>query len=641
MSNGDIFGTAVSGLLAFQRGLAVTGHNIANVNTPGYSRQRVELVTRTPQFTGGGFVGTGVTSNTVSRVYDGFITTQFRAATSTTSQLEHYHQMAAQVDNLFADPQAGLSPTLQAYFSAVHDVASDPTSIPARQVMLAAANSLAARFHHLDGQLTDMRASVNTEITDTVNEINDLSQGIADINSEIVRYQGFAGGQVPNDLLDRRDELVRQLAEKVAVTTVPQDDGALNVFIGNGQTLVLGALATDLSVSRDAYDATRYEVAFTVGGTTTVISDALTGGTLGGALQFRNEILDGAQNTLGRVAMALSSSMNDQHQLGMDLTGALGGDFFYDIAASSVQVLDNSSNTGSGVVAAAVTDVSALTTSDYLLQRTGASYTLTRLSDNSVTTLTTFPGASEEVDGVTLTLSSGTIAVGDRILIRPTRQAAGDFAVALTDPSEIAAAAPIRTVTTLANTGNASISAGTVNSPPPTNANLTQTVTLTFTSSAQFDVNGTGTGNPSGVAYTSGGNITYNGWTIQINGTPQAGDVFTIQANTNGYSDNRNARLMADLQSTGVLNGSTTTYQDAYGALVADVGTKTHSAEVNYRAQESLLSHVTEARDAVSAVNLDEEAANMMRFQQAYQAAAQMISVSDNVFQTLLAAVRR
>ena len=321
--------------------------------------------------------------------------------------MQEFYRLASQVDNLLADPQAGLAPSLQRFFGAVSDVANDPSSIPARQVLLSEAQSLADRFHYLDQRLESLRNGVNTQITNTVSEINGLASGIAAMNRDIALALGTGAGQPPNDLLDQRDELVRQLAERVAVTTVPQDDGALNVFIGNGQTLVVGGNASRLDVVGNPYDPTRKEVAITAGPISSIVSDMLTGGTLGGALQFRNEMLDSAQNALGRAAIGLAATFNDQHRLGQDLNNALGGDFFTAIDNSSPRVLSTSAAT----VSVSVPDVNALTTSDYRLDYDGATYTVTRLSDNAaVYSIAAFPGANAP-RGLTLTLTAGVVVM--------------------------------------------------------------------------------------------------------------------------------------------------------------------------------------------------------------------------------------
>jgi flagellar hook-associated protein 1 len=336
MSGGDLLSTSISGLLAFQRALGTTGHNVANANTPGYSRQRVELSTRPPTPSGDGFIGNGVSVNTVERVINSFIGGQLNAATSGNGSLQEYYRLASQVDNLLADPQAGLAPGLQSFFDAVSGVANDPTSVSARQVMLAEAQSLTDRFHYLDQRMEELRVRTNTQIVNSVDEINSFATSIAGLNRQILLYMSGGTGQPPNDMLDQRDELVRKLSERVAVTTTLQDDGALNVFIGTGQTLVINSTATTLTAVNNPYDATRKEVALTTGPVTSIVSDLLSGGgTLGGVLTFRSQMLDTAQNTLGRTAIGLADVFNAQHRLGQDLTGALGGDFFSPIDTAS------------------------------------------------------------------------------------------------------------------------------------------------------------------------------------------------------------------------------------------------------------------------------------------------------------------
>ncbi|HJW82188.1 MAG TPA: flagellar hook-associated protein FlgK [Acidiferrobacterales bacterium] len=653
MASGDLLGTSISGLLAFQRALSVTGHNVSNVNTPGYSRQRADLVTRPPTPSGDGFIGNGVTVNSVERIVDGFINGQMRAATAANGQLQEFYRLASQVDNLLADPQAGLAPSLQRFFGAVSDVANDPSSIPARQVLLSEAQSLADRFHYLDQRLESLRNGVNTQITNTVSEINGLASGIAAMNRDIALASGTGAGQPPNDLLDQRDELVRQLAERVAVTTVPQDDGALNVFIGNGQTLVVGGNASRLDVVGNPYDPTRKEVAITAGPISSIVSDMLTGGTLGGALQFRNEMLDSAQNALGRTAIGLAATFNDQHRLGQDLNNALGGDFFTAIDNSSPRVLSTSAAT----VSVSVSDVNALTTSDYRLDYDGATYTVTRLSDNAaVYSNAAFPGAIAS-EGLTFTLTAGVVAAGNSFLIQPTRTGARDIGLALSDVRRIAAAGPLRSAEATnasgvpTNTGSGRIGAAMASNT--TSLPLAANITLTFDPDAGgvgvpgFVVGG---GAPTPLLYnpaTQGNGATltlggaYNGISFSVSGTPATGDSFVISNNTGGVSDNRNALALADLRTQQLLGNGTATYEAAYGQLVADVGIQTHRADINRSAQQALLNRVTGERESVSGVNLDEEAANLMRFQQAYQAAAQMVAVSDTVFQTLLGVVRR
>lgn len=631
MPVGDLLGTGISGLLAFQRSLAGVGQNIANVNTEGYSRQRVELGTRPAQPSGEGYIGQGVQVEGVRRIYDEFLSLQVRINTSANAQWQSFYSWASQLNNLLADPQVGLTPSLQEFFNAVQGLANDPSSVPARQVLLSNGESLIERLHALDQRMRDLRGAINSQLQAGVSEINSFAQAIAKANQAISLAQGAAGGGPPNDLLDQRDALIVKLAELIGVTTVAQDNGAVNVFIGSGQTLVVGTQASTLSIAKNPYDPSRYEIGYQ--NSLGTISDSLTGGKLGGALQFRNQVLDSTQNALGRVATGLALTFNAQHREGQDLNGALGANFFN---AASPRTLAHSSNTGNAVMSTTLASAGALTGSDYLLQRGSGGYTLTRLSDNTVTTFTGFP---QTVDGVTLNLSSGALNVGDRFLIQPTRNGAAGINVAVKDIRLIAAAAPVRSSAALTNTSSATISAGEI--LDSTHSALTNTVTITFNDPpTTFTVTGVAP-DPSPVAYTSGANIDLNGWRVQINGAPQAGDSFTVQRNTGGVSDNRNALLLAGLRTQLTLAGGNASYQDAYGQLVADVGSSTRQADIGRKAQETQLAQVKNARDAVSGVNLEEEAADLVRFQQAYQAAAQVIGIADKLFQSLLMAIRR
>lgn len=649
---GDSLSIGTSALLAFQRALATSSHNISNVNTPGYSRQQVEFATRAAQGAGNGFIGSGVQTTTVERLYDRFLVEQVRTHTSVSNQLQTFHQFASQIDNLLADPDAGLTPSLQSFFDAVQGVADDPAALPPRRVMLTEGESVVARFHYLQQRLDSLHDAVNTQLTSTVDEVNGLAAGIARLNEDIV-LKGKQFGQPPNDLLDQRDELVRQLSEKVSVRTVPQDDGAMNVFIGKGQTLVVGNRASSL-VTRDS-DTTPGELIIglrTAAGASINLGDSLTGGTLGGALAFRDQALTPALNQLGRVAVGLAQTFNAQQAAGMDLNGGLGAAFF-DMPAPGVDV--DRGNTGSGAVSASFGDVSGLTASDYRLRYDGGNqYTLRRDSDGqtfSIDTGGSSPYTSAEIDGLTLTLTAGA-DVGDTFYVRPTRYAARDLGLSLDDPAGIAAAGAVRASAATDNGGDAEVSAGTLvtdSGDPayvaPGAANFMQGFDVSFRTGSggtapyadEYSTDGGVTWN----AYASGADITRNGMRVQVSGTPFAGDRVRVEANTSGSSDNRNALELAALQSRKQLNGGTADYQGAYGQLVADVGTRTHQAEVNSSAEKVMLGQAVSARESVSGVNLDEEASNLMRFQQAYQAAAKVVATSGELFQVLLGAIGR
>jgi len=636
-----LLGIGTSALNANSRALATASNNIANVNTEGYSRQRVGFAERAPNGAGQIAIGSGVTVDSVSRVYDGFVVEQVRTNNSSFSNFETLNEFSSQLDTLLADSNVGLSPAISGFFDSLQEVADDPSSTATRQVLLSESQSLVSRFEAINGRFETLNNAVNNDLSATVSDVNVIARAIAEVNEQIAVVEGGSGVQ-SNGLRDQRDRLLFQLSEYTNVSTVEQPSGALNVFIGNGQSLVSGSFVQSLSVVSNSFDPTRLEIGYTSNGTTTNISNQIGGGRLGGLLEFRESILEPTRNTLGQIAIGVASQINDQHQLGQDLNGASGGLFFNDLAGSSAVILPNTNNAGSGNVATVVSDVNALTNSDYLLANNGGAYSLTRLSDNTVTNLGSFPGSAAVVDGLTISLSSGTISNGDTFLIKPTVAATRDLSLQVSDVRQIAASTPIIGQSSSNNTGNASISSGIVNGPPPTNANLTQTVTITFNNPpTSYNVTGTGTGAPTNVAYTSGAAITYNGFTVEVRGVPAAGDVFTVSANTGGVGDNRNALLLASIQQQLGLNGSTSTIGNVYGGLVAEVGTRTRESELNQAAQQTLLQQAQANRDSVSGVNLDEEIADLLRFQQSFQASAQIISIADDLFQVLLGAVSR
>lgn len=628
----DLLSSGVSGLLAFQRALDTTSHNIANVSTDGYSRQRVLIGTRPAQAYGNGWVGQGANVQTTQRVYDDFIAAQTRTTSSSLEHLDIYASNAERLNNMFGDSATGLSATLQNFVNAFQSVANSPASVPARQVLLSEANTLKQRLQFFDSRLDDIGGEVNSRIKGEVAEVNSLAEGIARLNTEITTGIARTGGQPPNDLLDQRDNLLDQLSQKVAVNVVRQDGGTVNVFVGNGQPLVLGANVNKLTTVQDQYDASRLTIAMQTPGASVDISRNISGGVLGGLLDFRSEQLDPARNALGRIAVALTDVVNTQHGEGIDLSGALGGDLF---EVGDPEALASGLNSGSGTVGVTRADAGALTGRDYVLEMTGGGWEL-RDSLTGAAVPMTGSGTTADpfvVDGLEIEVG-GTADTGDSFLIRPTSGAITDMDVLITDPSRIAAAAPIRTAAITGNSGSGAISAGEV--LDGTDAQLRAPVTIQFLSANTYSINGAGS-----FAYTDGGDIDVNGWRVQVSGTPAAGDSFTVSDNTSGTGDNRNALLLSDALKSPVLNNGTTSLGSAVGEFVGSIGVATRQAQVNRDAQNVVYEESLAAKDAVSGVNLDEEAANLLKYQQAYQAAAQLIRVADTMFQTLLAATER
>jgi flagellar hook-associated protein 1 FlgK len=627
----NILSIGQSALAAAQVGLSTTGHNIANASTPGYNRQVVVQGAAMSQNFGFGFLGQGTEISTVKRIYNEYLGVQVQSAQTSKSGLDSYYAQIKQIDNMLSDPASGLSPALQDFFNGVQEMASNPASIPARQATLSSAESLASRFQGLAGRMNEIGQGVNSQVLSSVSSINTYAQQIAGLNDAIGRAQR-ATGQPPNDLLDMRDQLVLDLNKEIKTTVVKQSDGDYNVFIGNGQPLVVGVKTSTLTNVASPTNPEKIEVAYrTSDGSLIVVGESgFVGGRLGGLIEFRNKTLEPAQNALGRVAIGLASTFNAQHQLGVDLNGVAGGAVFA-VASPAVNASAANDASSTAVVGASISNVNALTTSDYRLQYDGTGYTMTQLPNGSPVPVVN----GDTVDGITLSLS-GTPVAGDSFLIRPTAKGASGISVAITDPASLAAAAPIRTGAASANTGSAAISAGSVNAPPPPNANLQQPVTITFTSATTFDVSGTGTGNPTGLAYVPGATITYNGWSATISGNPASGDSFTVGPNTGGVGDNRNALLLGGLQTANTLGNGTSSYQGAYSQFVSQVGNKTRELEVTSNAAGKLLDEATVSLQNESGVNLDEEATNLLRYQQAYQAAAKVMQIASEMFDMLL-----
>jgi flagellar hook-associated protein 1 len=644
----SIFGIGISGMNAAQAGLVTTGHNISNASTPGFTRQEVIQVSNTPQFTGGGFFGQGVAVSTVKRIYSDALANQLTLAQTQGSQLDAYNAQITQLNNMLGDGSTGLAPALQDFFGGVADVASHPESMPSRQALLSSANALSATFQGLDQQIADIRSGINAGITGSIASINSYAQQIATLNHNIQVTESSTALQPANDLRDQRDALVAALNQEVRASVVKESDGSYDVFVGNGQPVVVGTQAFGLVAAPSLEDPQRVEVGYQNGATTALLAPAsIQGGTLGGLLSFRSESLDAVQNALGRVAMGVAQTFNDQHALGQDLNGALGKPFF---KVAGPAVLPSTKNAGNAAVTAALQNVNTLTTSDYRLQYNGAAggnetFTLTRISDG-VTTAIAFPtatasppGFNYNVDGITLNLSVGA-ALNDSWLIEPTRFGAGSLGVALTDPAAIAAASPIRTGAAVSNSGSGTISSGSVSSVA--NLPLPGTVTLTFNAAAnQFVVSGAAPA-AGPLAYAPGSSISFNGMSFAIAGTPADGDVFTIDRNTNGVGDNRNALALGTLQTANTLGQSaggsrpTTTFQGAYSQLVNQIGNMARQTGVMATAQKNVIAQDLQAQQSVSGVNLDEEAANLLRYQQAYQASGKMMQIASTLFQTVL-----
>jgi len=545
----SIYSTGVTALQAAQASIATTGHNIANVNTDGYRRQEVVLATNTAVKTGSGYIGQGVNVTTVRRVYSEFLERQVIQSESRAAYLDQYQTAIQQIDSVLGDRSAGFAGAIQKFFAAWQNLSGNPASGPARQGVLGAANVVANSINSMGDYLQSLQESVNREISSLVAQVNSYASNIADMNTRIAAIQN-SQLQPPNDLLDQRDQLVSQLNELVGVTVVKDaTTGDYNLFMGRGFQLVVGGESNAISASSSQYDPLRTEV-YAAGDVVQISGKSVIAGRLGALLDYREETLDVTQNELGRIAIAMTESVNALHASGVDLNGGTGNNFFASLTASPL-ALASTNNAGTAVLTATINNAGQLTASDYSLTFDGATFTLTRQSDGqswSDPDVAVLSGLAAQ--GFALSISVAPNA-GDSFLIRPTVVAANNASVAISDTALIAAAS----------------------------------------------------------------------------GTALPGDTL----------DNQTALAITALQRDITLIAGNNTLESSYTSLVHRVGSKAEEVETNLRAQSNLLDQAVQAQQSASGVNLDEEAANLIRYQQAYQAAAQLFKTANNMFDTLLA----
>lgn len=546
MSN--VLNIGKSALNAAQIGIATVGHNIANASTEGYNRQVVMQAAAQAQNFGYGYLGQGTNVVGIQRVFNETLSKQVINASATANASSAYYSNISQINGLLSDSTAGLNPVITSFFSAVSAAAANPSDTATRQTLISSAQSMVNRFNAVNTQLDQMRESINTQITASVDAINSYSSQIATLNDTINKAINSTGN-TPNDLMDQRDQLVAKLSEQIKTTVIKQDDGSYNVFAGSGMPLVVGTQQYALYTRASDTDPSRVEVAYGNPASPKILStDTLSGGTLGGVLQFRSETLDPVQNQVGQLAITLATQFNTQQTQGYDLNGVLGTNLFSIGNPTAISSAYNSDPTKAA--SATITDASLLTGSDYTLKYNSGQYTITRLSDKSIM----WQGASlpATVDGMQIDVNTATPAEGDAYLIKPTQYSAGQLSLAFTNVDKLAMA------------GSA----------------------------------------------------------------------------TTGPNDNENGLKLAALQSGANVRvaGSTTnrTYAQAFAQMVSAVGTKTNELSITSKADAMALENATAAMQSESGVNLDEEATDLLRYQQAYQAAGKMMQIASQLFEVLL-----
>lgn len=547
----------LTGLMAARYHLDTATHNIANAHTAGYSRQRVTQSTQFPEYAGFGYIGRGTLLVGVERLYDQFLQGNLLSATTRHAQGEALQELVAPLDNLVADPDAGLSPALQHFFDGVQEVADNPENVAARQSLLAQAQVMTARFRLFDARMDEIRQDVEQRLGHVAEQINVLARGIAELNQQILRASTRGAEAPPNDLLDQRDQKARELAKLIGVKTVIDEQGMMSVFIGSGQTLVQGVASATLAADLDPADPDHRRITYQFGsGAAQVLPERLlSGGTLGALLAFRREALDRMQDQLGFLAATFALAFNAQHRQGYGLDGVNNRDFFAGIPAT--QSFTGSSGSTITVGWAVPLDVAAMQPESYEVRFDGANYTISRTRDGQ----NLFTGAALPATFQGMTLA-GTLTAGERVILRPFQPQGGNLTVALTDPREVAAAAQ-----------------------DPTN--------------------------PTG----------------------------------SGPGDNANMLALAALQTNKTLfanssGAATATFQTAWSGAVAELGSLARTWQIDAAASKALVDQVQAMRDGYAGVNLDEEAANLIQFQQSYQAASKTMQIAQKLFDEVLAVAR-
>ena len=641
----DLMSIGKSAMFASYAALQTAGNNIANVNTPGYSRQQVQVVEAPGQFTGSGFFGKGVNVASVTRAYDQYLTANAVRTASTASADAARLDKLSQLEGAFPIGSAGVGYAAGEFLNAFRDLANNPSDSSARQVVLSDAQELASRFGTASDQINTLQAGVTQDLKVSVARVNTLAQQVAKLNQSIASQRGV--GQAPNQLLDERDQLVSQIGSLVNVTTLNADDGSVGLFIGGGQNLVLGANANTMTATADPFDASKVQLGLREGSVSREIApDTLAGGSISGLLKFQNEDLVAGRNLLGQLATAISGSVNQQQSLGLDLGQPAGkGAAIFSVGAA--RVLGAAGNAGTASLSLTVSDSTQVQASDYALNFDGTNYALTRLADGQAVTGSPFTPAQLATglqrDGLTLKLNAGTAVAGDRFLLQPVALAAQNMSTVLANPNGIAAASPFTGSTGSGNTGTATV-ASLVAVNPAYNGSLS--ASISFTSGSGNYNWGLSDGSSGTGTWTAGSPISLNGFELKLDGVPRSGDTLAVVPTVSVASSNGNALAMVGMAQAGIVAtlgtagnvGSPSNVTDAYASAIANIGVRVQSGQTAAKISSGVATDAEAARANKAGVNLDEEAARLIQFQQSYQAAAKMLQVAQAVFTSMLQA---
>ncbi len=663
---GSLLNVGNGALLANQAALQTIGHNIANVNTPGYSRQTVLLESAGSQYTGGGYIGRGVNIANVVRQHSDFLTRQSTLANAVSASDSARSTKLGQIEDIFPGGSKGLGAAITDMLNSFSSVATAPSDLTARSVVLTQAQELATRFTQASTQLDQLQSGTKEQLGNDLGSVNDLVSRIADVNQQIANATGR--NQAPNDLMDKRDTLIDNLNKFVQTTQVAQDDGSINVFIGS-QPVVLGTTTSTVSLVADpAGDPSRLRLAVGRPGTSTSTvfdENSIGGGEMAGLLRVNNTDIAEARNLLGRMATATSSEVNAQHRVGLDLDGNAGGNLFKPVTIpDGYRASANTATAGVyATLSATVTDATQLAASDYQVSfTTSTTGTMVRVSDGSSqafdTSITPPAAGSASVDGLVFsTPGSPSPVAGDSFTVKPYATAAAQMGTQFASPRQLAIGSPVVVSAAQDNQGTVTVQGLAVG---PQFAGPAANVVIKFDSPTSYTLPPSATS----IAYAPGTPITANGWQLTLSGAPKAGDLLLVQAN-DGTIDTPlrdpaawpttatatpvstiggpikttagNADALASLRDKPTYDGAP--LSDGFAGLMSQIGTRVQSAQFTAGVSDSIAQGLKADAASISGVNLDEEAGKLLQYQQAYQASAKMIQIAQTIFNTVIQTV--
>ncbi|VVO25958.1 flagellar hook-associated protein FlgK [Pseudomonas fluorescens] len=678
----SLLNIGMSGLNAAQGSLSVLSNNIANANTAGYSRQQTTQSANASNQYGGVFIGSGTTLADVRRVYNEYLDTAYQNSTSLNSDAKAYLDQVSAVDKTLSDKTTGMSAVLSSFFAAVQTASANPSDVSARQVLLTSAQTLTNRFNSIATQLSEQKETINGQLTSMTDQVNQLTSSIASLNKQITQVQG-SSNTTPANLLDARAEAVRSLNELIGVTAT-EKNGVFSVSTGTGQSLVLGDQSNSISAVPSKSDTSQYTIQLNAaGGTTLDLGNVISGGSIGGLLRYRSDALMPAINDLGRIAIVAADTVNSQLGQGLDLNGEFGASIFNDInSATSVALRSVAAqgNLGDGALGVTIKDSSKLTNFDYKVSFNDGTdlnkVTVLRSDGKAMGTYDLSATPPPVIDGFTLAVNSGAVQAGDSFKVSPTANGAKEIGTVLSDPTKIAFAAPLLGEASKTNQGTGTFTPPTLTVPldiqgGATTAQLrvgiehSMPVKMVFGKPAADGTqpytlndaqgNPIGTGN---IVPGQGNKVTVNvpmrdangtlvvpaksfSFDTTVGGSPTDGDSTTFSFNASGKSDNRNAQQLIGLQTKATVGTAAdgsggNSLVGANSKLVSTVGAKAASAGTDSTATGALLTANKNARNSVSQVNLDEEAGDMIKFQQYYTASSQIIKAAQETFSTLI-----